>query len=87
MHRSDLRCKCGAIHAAYSHSLEHRVESAGEVHFAAAILVAHLAGQVLDDGRARLVGQIPRFLVAHPAVNTTAAGIYPEDVLESEVLW
>ena len=43
-------------------------------------------GEVLGDSGARLVGQRPGALIAHPAVNTAAAGVDPEEVLEAEVV-
>ena len=43
-------------------------------------------GEVLGDSGASFVGQLPGALIAHPAVNTAAAGVDPEEVLEAEVV-
>lgn len=43
--------------------------------------------QVLCHGAAAVLGQRARTLVAHPAVNTTATRVHPEQLLEAKVLW
>ena len=68
-------------------ALEARVERVGHVdalHESGGV-GALVHGEVLGDRRARLVGQLPGALVAHPTVDTASAGVDPEEVVEPEV--
>mmetsp|Transcript_25492 Transcript_25492/g.78556 ORF Transcript_25492/g.78556 Transcript_25492/m.78556 type:complete len:312 (-) Transcript_25492:249-1184(-) len=67
-------------------TFEGRVERRLELRLLCRVLVARDDGEVLDDGEARVVGELAARGVGDPAVDAAAARVDPHDVLEAEVV-